>query len=159
MATNADVVSAIQSLIAAVRDKPSNSGGVTVDYIEMAGFTPLYAMNYESDPRDPAGTQAGWNDVVGFTASLPGIVNPRDILVVNGVLTVRNTKGKRENSSVPVSADTVIPITVTCAVGSDGKTVRVSLPRVACKRPEAPGAFISTSVISWTPIATARYSQ
>lgn len=159
MATNADVVSAIQSLIAAVQANPAGGGGVAVDYIEVSGFTPSYAMNYDYDNSVPPALQAAWNDVVGFTATLPGIINPRDILVVNGVLTIRNTRKLRASSNTPVSADTVIPITVTCAVGSDGKTLRVSLPQISCAKPAAAGLFISTTVVSWTPVATARYSQ
>lgn len=159
MATNAQVLSALESLIAAVANNPSGGGGVAVDYIEVSGITPILAMNYEPDGADPPGLMAVYNDVMGFTATLPGIISPRDIVVVNGVLTVRNTRRLRANNATPVSADTVIPITVTCAVGSDGKTLRVALPRVSCNRPSAAGAFISTTVVAWTPIATARYSQ
>lgn len=160
MATKKDVIDAISSLIEAVKARPAGSGGVSVDYIAITGLVPTYAMNYETDGAVPPATVAAWQDFTGFTAALPGIVNPRDIIVVNGVLTIRNNRkiSSRTSASI-VSADTVVPVTVTCAVGSDGRTLRVSLPRVSCNRPSGQGPFVSTDVIAWTPIATARYSQ
>lgn len=158
MATNAQVLAAINSLVNAVQSRPASGGGVVADYIEVSGVTPLWkAVMVEVPPTESSGST--WvhssSDVVGLTGKLPQIVNPRDIIVLNGVMTVRITRKVRASH---VSADTVIPIAVTCVPAGDGVTLRVALPQIASNVP-ANGSFVSATLVSWTPVATARYSM
>lgn len=158
MTTNAQVLAAINSLVSAVQSRPAGGAGVVADYIEVSGVTPLWKAVGVQVPNEN-GVGSTWvqvsSDVVGLTGQLSQIVNPRDIIVLNGVMTIRITKKQR--SSYP-SADTVIPITLTCVPAGDGVTLRAILPQIASNVPGG-DVFISATLVSWTPVATARYSM
>lgn len=161
MATNAQVIAAINSLVSAVQAAPAGGGGVTAEYVEVGSVTPLWTPVMSTITNTSDGTSATIQtsaNVVGLTAKLPKIINPRDIIVVNGVMTVRITQ-KKSLTSTQLSADTVIPVTITCVPAGDGVSLRTALPQVTSNVPAGGYSFISATLVSWTPVATARYSM